>query len=370
MHPNEVLSRRSALIDQQQAIVDRASAKGRNLTRSEAAEFARLDALLDDLDAPTRATPLRERSTTSTASDALARWFLESRSMTEGGPEGVIVPAAYRPILFDRLAGESVGLASGFTVIPTDRDEVHIPKITSDASAAFYNEGAEIDDSGPGLDEVVARPRKLAARVTFSNELRDDSSPAIVSQLFWNLSRSLGLALDAAFFSGWGQAPEIRGLANIEGISEVPLEGASLADLDPFADAIGELEAANANPTAIVMHPTAWRSLMKIREASESNRPLITVEGGGVASATRRSIFGLPVYLTAQLPIEDGQTTMWVYDAPQVLAIRREQLRIEVDSSRLFHQDSSEIRAVSRWDLAVPNPAAVAKITGVLVSPE
>lgn len=44
----------------------------------------------------------------------------------------------------------------------------------------------------------------------------------------------------------------------------------------------------------------------------------------------------------------------------------RKETRVERDSSRLFNSDQSELRAIMRADLAVPNPKAVVRVLGLI----
>jgi hypothetical protein len=59
-------------------------------------------------------------------------------------------------------------------------------------------------------------------------------------------------------------------------------------------------------------------------------------------------------------------SSVYVYEADQVFAVFRQDTRVEVDSSRLFNSDKSELRAIMRATLAVPNPASVVRILGIL----
>jgi hypothetical protein len=56
----------------------------------------------------------------------------------------------------------------------------------------------------------------------------------------------------------------------------------------------------------------------------------------------------------------------YVYMASEVAAVRRADARVELDRSRLFNADMAELRAICRWDLVVPNPAAICRVVGVL----
>ena len=59
-------------------------------------------------------------------------------------------------------------------------------------------------------------------------------------------------------------------------------------------------------------------------------------------------------------------SSAYVYEPPQQVAVFRQDTRVEKDSSRLFNSDESEVRAIMRATLAVPNPASVVRILGIL----
>jgi HK97 family phage major capsid protein len=285
---------------------------------------------------------------------------LELRELVGGsGAGGYITPPEHSGSFFDRLAEESVALRSGLRVITTDRDTLKVPLVQSDPSADWTSEGSEITDSDPDLDEVTATPRKLAARVIVSNELIADSNPSVVSLLEMQLIRALSLELDRAIFKGSGTPPEITGFDNVSG--KLTDGSFSLTNLDDFADAIALLEANNARATAIVLHPTTWGTLTKVKEASGSAKPVMQDSAGSTAQGVQRSIYGVPVYASSQLhsgsPLAPDK--VYVYDAPQIVLVRRQEIRVEIDRSRLFHKDQSEIRAILRADLVVPNPKAL-----------
>lgn len=84
-----------------------------------------------------------------------------------------------------------------------------------------------------------------------------------------------------------------------------------------------------------------------------------------------RTVFGNRVYVSAQLTLTETQGTstdcnsIYVYSASEVVLVRRQDAQIELDRSRLFNQDASELRGKLRADLVVPNPQAVVRIVGV-----
>lgn len=295
----------------------------------------------------------------------------ESRSLTTTSA-GAIAPPELSTYVFDRLRASSVALASGIQVIATDRDQITWPRITADVATAFYNEGQAFTPADPTLVSLTATPRKLGALVQFSNEVIDDSVPAVVDVMNAHVSTILGLRLDLAIFEGTGTAPEITGLKNIAGINTVSMgtNGAAPTSLDPISDALGTLEAANAKPGAIVMHPRTWNELRKLK--ATTGEYLLEDEPLTVADPAALRLFGVPVHLTSQIATTEAQGTattassIYVYDPGQVVLVRRNDAVIELDRSRLFNQDMSELRGKIRATVVVPNPGAVCRITGVL----
>jgi HK97 family phage major capsid protein len=119
------------------------------------------------------------------------------------------------------------------------------------------------------------------------------------------------------------------------------------------------------------MHPRTWGTLLKLKEGTaNNNKPLLQESAGGAGQAVTRSIYGVPVYLSSQLSITEGggaESSAYVYDASQVVAVFRQDTRIELDRSRLFNSDQSELRAIMRADVVVPNPLAVVRISKFIV---
>lgn len=267
------------------------------------------------------------------------------------------------------LAASSVGLASGFRVVQTRRSSIDIPRLLTDVAANWTAEGTEITASDPSADVLTAIPRKIAALTFVSNELASDSNPDVTDMLGESMARSMALKLDKGFFEGSGVAPEIRGLRNTSGIQvlDMAANGAAFTNLDPIADALGLLREQNAEGKAIVMHPRVWRGLTKLKEGTV--KPVLMPD---LAEGPKPAVYGTPVFLTPQLSTNETQGTataassVYVYDSAQVVAVVREDFELETDGSAAFTSDRTAVRARLRVDLAVPYPAAVVRIRGVL----
>jgi HK97 family phage major capsid protein len=287
-------------------------------------------------------------------------------------PGQVVSPPEFADFFFDRLAAESVFLAAGARVIPTEAQELHVPRVLSDVAANWTAEAAEISVSDPNLDSVVAIPRKLAVLTWASNELFDDSTPDLAELLGTSIARSMALKLDLGFFQGSGTAPEIRGLRNQSGIGAVSAgaNGGPIT-IDMLADAIGQLDAANAGKRrALFMHPRTWTQLSKIKDSTGSNRPVLLAQSTP-GEAPRPAIYGVPVFVTSQLATDETQGTSsvtssaYVADLDSTIVVRRRDVTVVRDSSVKFTSDQVAFRCTARFDLVLAHPEGIVRISGL-----
>lgn len=375
---------RAAAFGRMKALHAKSERENRNFTSAEDAQFNTDHARIKQLDLQIESREqAQKQEILSAAADTggerypAGEWLAqELRALTgDAGSGASFTPYDAPDRFFDLLAAESVALRSGLSVIRTDRDELRVPRMTGDVGAAFYAQAATITNTSMAGDVITAIPRKLAGIERMSNELIADSVPAVLNIVGMSLVRSIGLRYDLAAYEGTGTAPEFTGFKNTAGIQTVSMgtNGAIPTNLDPFADAIGLLAASNAKAGAIVMHPRTWRTILKIKEVSGSAKPVIQEEQGGPTAEPRRSLYGVPVFLSSQISITETQgvsgavaSSAYVYEPAQQVAVFRNDTRVEKDSSRLFNSDESEVRAILRATLAVPNPASVCRILGIL----
>lgn len=281
---------------------------------------------------------------------------------------------------------ESVFLRSGVNQIILGDGEgqaLDIPTITADPTTYNLGAGTAITASDPTISTTTATPQKFAALTTITNEVLTDANPAVLNSVATSLVKSVASAFDLAAFTGSGTAPAIAGFqTSAGGTVSMGTNGASLSNFDPFADAIATVYAAGATPSAIVVGVRTWKALLKIKTlTSTSNEPAILSGGSqaGVAGAVPLSIYGLPVFISGQLPTNETAGTAttaqsaYVYSGRDVHAVFRRSRRaasslvsVEQDSSAKFAEDSTQIRAVLRAAVAVPYAGAVCRITGIL----
>lgn len=359
-------------------LLTRAADEQRDLTADENREYQERVAELRDLDDRVEdllVGQVRElRAATAHTSSAIENrggelLAAEIRALTTGTPSS-FSPSEYASFFVDKLSAQSVALRAGIRVVRTTRDSLVIPRWTDDTTAGWTAEGDPIVSVDAAADSITATMHKLAALQAVSNEAIADSNPSLLDAVSAGLVRSVGLSFDLGFFEGSGVAPEIRGLKNVVGItldSTLGADGSVPANLDTIATAIGTLLAADAGDPVIVMHPRTWGTLLKVKEAAGSTKHLLS----DATAAAPRQILGRPVYLTSQISITETKginadcSSIYVFDPASVVAVIREDVRVEIDRSRLFNSDQSELRAIMRADVVAAHAAGVVRIEGV-----
>ncbi|MFE9256192.1 phage major capsid protein [Streptomyces sp. NPDC006879] len=292
------------------------------------------------------------------AGELLSRSLSESRGITTTGTGKAFSPEQTAAQFVDLLAPQSVVMASGVSRVQTNAETYSFPVIRSDFTAGFVGELDDLPTGGFGAEPLKVTPKKLAAADMLANELVEDGGPNFLNPVAKSLMRSVALGFDREALIGTGTGKGFVGILNNVGIQMHAVAG-GLKDLDPFVTAFGKLEAANAKATAIVMSPTAWAGLMALREASGSLKPLLSESAGSPTAGVQRSILGVPVWLSSFMPDADILT----YEADQVFAIWRKDAGFQISDQFGFLKDGTAVRAIARAAIAVPNAAAVCKIT-------
>lgn len=264
-----------------------------------------------------------------------------------------ITPDAYGPLVLDVVQQKSVALQVT-TVLSTNSTNMLIPVETGDASAAWTAEGAEITTSDVPMDELKATPKKLAGLTIVSNELANDSSPAAAQIVGNSLARNIAAKLDAAFF-GTTTTNGPAGLGSLTGVSAVAVTTA-FANLDPFAEAMSDVEQEGTRITAFVANPADALVLAQLKDRTDSNKPLL---GMDPTRPGARQIFGVPLYVSPHL----AANTVYGIAAERTFTVLRQGVTVDMSRDAKFTSDQTAIRAVLRADFAYPAPASVAKIT-------
>ncbi|MFE1090584.1 phage major capsid protein [Streptomyces albidoflavus] len=295
----------------------------------------------------------------TTAGDLLHAKVAEARNLTSASTAQAFTPAEYSKNFVDLMAPASVVLSSGVIRVSTKAGEWKTPRITADYTPGFVGELADLPQGGFANDLLTVVPKKIATSDMLSNELVNDSDRLSLNPVAKSMLRSIALGFDKEALTGTGAGDGFVGLTNTAGIQTQSFVNAELeyADLAPFAEAIGLLEEVNATASVFIMNPARWAQLVGIKDST--GRQLLSAGAGSGTEGINRSILGVPVKVT---PYVDGNTVL-AYDASEVYAVVNQDARFETSDQAGFFQDGLGVRAIMRAAIAVPNPAAVVKMS-------
>ncbi|KUI00924.1 major capsid protein [Mycolicibacterium acapulense] len=214
--------------------------------------------------------------------------------------------------------------------IDGDAPSLRVAFVDDADSAAYVDEGAEITEDDPALDEVVVKTKKISRLVKVSSE--QHRHPQTAEQIAQSVARDLVAKADASYL---GDTDPV-GLLNAPGVID---GGAIGTSLDALVDLVAELEVNGATPSAIVLDPLGWAEFRKLKVAADYNQSLL---GAGTTDA-QALILSLPVLRSRFIPAHSGL----VVDR-NAIAAAAGQVRIAQSEHALFSSDAVQIRATWR----------------------
>jgi HK97 family phage major capsid protein len=267
-------------------------------------------------------------------------------SMIHSTTADAFTPEDYGKLVNLAVQAQSIAARSA-TLFETDKVKVSFPLWVSDPTVAFYNELDTIAVTDGETGQVEVFPTKTAGISLISNELRDDSDPAVAEQIGKGLANQIARSIDAAYLANTTTKGP-NGLLSID-YSTVDT-GASLTNLDPFISARFAAEAAGSELTHWIVKPATAEALSKLKTTSGSNQPLIEFVEDGI------TVVGLPVLRSNQV---DAATLFWGIPSAHVQFVQRKGTTVERFPA--VQQDGTWIRAVARLGLGFLNEAGVVR---------
>ncbi len=256
-------------------------------------------------------------------------------------------PFAFGQLLNKALQSESVALQAT-TVVQTDKVSLTFPIWESDPAVNWLAELATITATDGATGAVPVTPSKTGGITRLSNELADDSSPAVAELAILGLVNQIAHAIDTAFVGN----TVTNGPSGLLSTSYTTVDtGASLTNLDPFISAVYAAKAVGARLTSWVMDPSVAEAVQKLKRSTGSNENLIDFSPNGDLK-----IAGLPVFT---LPAVDASTLFWGIPAARVVTVLRKDAEVSRSKDSGFYNDALDVRALSRVGFGFLHPAAV-----------
>ena len=242
------------------------------------------------------------------------------------------------------------------TTVRTAAEQIRVPLITADPDSAWLDELDTITPDDPTLSEIVITPKAVKALTIASNEsVGDASNPQVTPTLIGrSLARSIGKKVDSAFLSLSAVTKGPQHPIGTVSYSYVDTGAVTaIANLDYFLQGIKLAKDNGANPTAIVVNPAMELQLRQIKQGTALTSYLLD------NAKETFAIGGVPVLVSRNV---DALTAAWIVDSSQVISVLRQNTTVVADTSFVFDQDGTAVRAVARWDVGFPNPAGVVRL--------
>jgi HK97 family phage major capsid protein len=278
---------------------------------------------------------------------------------TTGGP--LLSPEQVQSLLVVPVLAASAATQDGVTctLVNLDGKQLRVPRVTTDVTASWVAEAAEIPVSDMALDELVVTPKKVAALSYVSVEAAEDTSPAAVGQLSASIVRDIARQLDAGFVSGNGTGANPTGLTSLAtgagNVQDLATGAATPTSLDAFARAISLSSGVGGRVTSFLANPADLLSLQLIKEGTGSNKPLL---GADPSNPTRSMAFGVPFVTSPAV----ATGTVWALSAAHVLAVVRKDSSVEADHSVAFTSDRVAVKGTMRVNFGFPYLPALVRI--------
>jgi HK97 family phage major capsid protein len=288
---------------------------------------------------------------------------LSEGSTTAGG---FLVPEEFKAEVL-RVAAQYGVIRRECRIIPMAYDVVNIPAAgTTDQSAIWTNEAAQILQTNPTFRQCVLTINKLAAIPKVTNELLADANVNVIQYLSEIIGEAFAKAEDQQGFCGIG-SPFV-GCLSATGVPTTPQAGGTAAQSLSYQDLInatGNIYTNLGGNAKFYFHRTMGAHI----------RGLITTAGAPVFGAVANEIAGYPFILGEALPfkanaVSAGTAYAIFGDLRKGLAMgERGSITMKlseeatVDSDNLFEKDMAALRMIERVAIGVLLPSAFSRIT-------
>lgn len=296
--------------------------------------------------------------------EAKAKANLSEGTDTAGG---FLVPEEFKAEIL-RLAPLYGVIRANSRIVPMTRDVQNWPAAgTTDQSAVWTNEAAQILQTNPNFRQIVLTINKLAALPKVTSELLEDANVDTIGYLSEVIAEAFAKEEDNQGFNGTG-SPFV-GVLSATGVPTTPHDGGtgficlSYADLVEASGAIYDTVQGNAK---WYFHRTVIAHI----------RGLVTTTGAPLFPPTARDLFGYPVISAEKLPgigssgaVKDTTPYAVFGDLRRGCMFgERGSIRLKltdqatVDSDNLFEKDMMALRAIERITFGVALPSSFTRI--------
>lgn len=303
-----------------------------------------------------------------------AKTISKDMSTTTDSAGGFIVPVQIMenmiiPLLQKRITALSLGVQR----LPLSGSPVQIPKITTAATAYWVAENTSVTANDLAFGQLNMTPHAVASRVILSNRLINLSNPAAEQITRAQIAKDLGIAIDAAIYTGTGASGQPTGIVQTSGINTVTSFGSykAITAYGKLLDMIQELSVDNVELTNArwAMHSSVYTALAQIVDGGATGINLERRLFGAGALNGAQTLLGYQYTITNQLTAVTGSATsntMLFGDFSQCYLGEwgTMVLRSSDVAGDSFAKMQTQIMAAMEVDVGVAQPSAFCTSTG------
>lgn len=263
-----------------------------------------------------------------------------------------LIKAQVANILVEPLQAASVVLSNGPRIFDSSEPLI-IPKLTTKTTdPGWYGQGELIADADVAFDEMTLMPierKSLKSIVKVSNELLRQANVVSLEQVLRDkLVADVKNKLDDAMLLGDGANNTITGILKQAGTLAVTADPTSP---DGLLAGLAAMAAVEEHPTVAFMNGADFFKLAGLKDTA--GRYLVQPD---VTRAAGHVLFGTSLVVSNKVPAG----TLALVNMSEVAVVRDLAPEVKILNERYAEFDSVGIRVVSRWDLGLLRPEAVA----------
>ena len=260
-------------------------------------------------------------------SQANAEWLAVRtgrKALAEGtnATGGFLVPPQYiqELVLLRRLTAPLLDCVRN---IPVTSNLIYVPTQTGVGTIGWVAENAPKPSTDEVVGQIAANLFMIAGIAKVSNQLLEDSTPAVDAIVRQDLMRGLNIEQDRVVINGSGTG-QPTGIINTSGVTTTVASAQTAASIiDDILAAVGRVQGSYlGNPDAIVMAPRTWTKLQTAKDSTGRYIALGTVlgfqqltlpglpnptgandAGTGIGGGPVWNMFGYPVVIDGNMPI-------------------------------------------------------------------
>lgn len=277
----------------------------------------------------------------------------ETRALQTTVEGAAVIPTQVANTIVEK-AQQISGVFDKVTKLKSESGHLKVARENSNTVATFLEEGETAIEQGLDLKYVQLTQKRVAAPLSLSNQLMNDSAVDIDSYVERKLAKSVANAMDKAILTG-------NGIKDFKGVTtdiDVPKIQMAAITYDSLLELSLQLPQAYLQGAMFVLNKTVFNAVAKLKDGNGH----FYMQNGVVNGVVTATLFGYQVaisdYLTDTNPIlfgnfEEGYTVLVKQESQmQVVNDTTQALR----GSRLFLYDLYV-------DGAVTNPEAFAVAT-------